>query len=189
MYQDLENEIIETFNNTIWNELDSILEQIIDNDFEDIEINNYTITCSKEKVHQLQANICVSIEFADNEIELMYESGINNGTELNDYTINSKHSLTDVERHYDVVIDVIVDYDRMDLLGVNYSKRKVEILLNNNKQELLSLVKNQNYDNYVTGGGTNKTNKYYKDKHEELNNKGLYFKYITETHTVMADFS
>lgn len=189
MYQELEADFKQKFSIEKWNKLDVVLNKLLDSDFEDMEENGFDISCSKEKVNQLQENICVDIYFEENEIQLMFENGINNGTQLNDYSLSDDSNLSDIERHHDVIVDVVVDYKKMDLLGINYSKEKAEIMLSNNKSNLLKLAKNQNYDNYVTGGGTNKTDSYYKSEKEKLNNKGLYWIYITKTVTVKADFN
>ncbi len=65
---------------------------------------------------------------------------------------------------------------------------QVEILLDNHKSEIMKIIKEQNYDNYVTGGGTNKTDSYYKNKKNELQIRGVFWKVITKTEETTANF-
>lgn len=185
----LEEEFKEEFGNDKLVELDIGLDNLIDNDFEDLEYNGLIFTCTKEKVNPLQYNICVNVSFDQNIVQLMFESGINNGTQLNEYSINSESCLSNVYRFHEVVTDVEVDFETMDRMGVKYCKVKTEIMLQNNKSAILNLHSNQIYDNYVTGGGTNKTNEYYNSEIQKLNSKGLYWKYVSKTEAIKADFS
>ena len=189
MNEDFEIEFIDEFGIDLWKRFDVIWDDIIDGDFEDNEVDGFDISCSKEKVNQLQENICVDITFGDNEIQLMYESGISNGTQLNDYSINSNSDLSDIDREYEVAIDVVVDYVKMDRLGVKYSKEKAEMLLSNHKENILNWHHAKSYDDYVTGGGTIKTNEYYRRKKQEINNLGLHWLIVTQTEVVKADFN
>lgn len=43
------------------------------------------------------------------------------------------------------------------------------------KPEILKNLKEQNYDNYVTGGGTIKTDNYYNKKKNDLESKGVFW--------------
>jgi hypothetical protein len=61
-------------------------------------------------------------------------------------------------------------------------------MLINNRDSILKLIKNQNYDNYVTGGGTTKTDRYYDQKKSELNERGLFWKVKTRTEVTTANF-
>lgn len=72
--------------------------------------------------------------------------------------------------------------------GKKYSLEKAEILLSNHRNEILKLYKEQNYDNYVTGGGTNKTDSYYEKKISELHDSGIFWKFITRTEETVANF-
>lgn len=172
--------------------IDFILD-ILDNEpFYDFEKDGITVSCYHEKIHQLQENVCVSISCNDFEIELLYENGINNGTQLIDYRINSEFSFTRDKREYEVITGIELDIKSMEIWSFNsgkkYSLEKAEILLSNHRNEILKLYKEQNYDNYVTGGGTNKTDSYYEKKISELHDSGIFWKFITRTEETVANF-
>lgn len=188
MFEDFKDDCISTLGIEVFKIIEKIIENNNFEDFEDFEIYSHEITFSKEKIHALQENVCVNISSKDYEIEMLYENGIINGTQLNDYSFNSNISFKDSEREYEEIIGVEVDFEAMDLLGVKYSKDKAKILLDNNKSKILKLQKNKSYDNYVTGGGTNKTNDYYKTEIDKIKHSGLRWKYITKIHKLTANF-
>ncbi len=192
MFEDFKEECINELGEQNYKKIEKVLELFDSEPFEDFEKDGVTVSCSREKINQLQENVCVSIYNDDFEIELMYENGINNGTQLNDYAINPNDSMTNVKREYDVIIGLELDIDAIDAwsrrTGIKYSITKAQALLDNETPEILKLIKDQNYDNYVTGGGTNKTDNYYQNKRNGLNDRGLYWKTKTKTHSVPANF-
>jgi hypothetical protein len=170
--------------------IDKFLDEVIEEPFE--YWNDYSdyfyVTISIEKINVLQENVCVNISFEGNEVELMFENGIENGTQLNEYSINSDNSLTDGIREYEEVIDVVLDEEMVLLHNPKASIKFANLMLEREKKGILKDIKNQNYDNYVTGGGTNKTDSFYKKKRYCLNNMGLYWKVVTKTHKIKANF-
>ena len=144
-------------------------------------------------MHQLQENVCVSISNEDFEIELLYENGINNGALLNEYSINPLESFTNDTREHEVIVDIVLDIEVLkgwaSYAGRDLVMKKAKILLHNNKAKILEMIRNESYDNYVTGGGTNKTNSFYKEKMKEFTYNGIqYWKVKTKTETAQAYF-
>lgn len=192
MYEDLKEDCISEIGIENFKKVDKILELFDSEPFEDLEQDGITVSCCTEKLHQLQENVCVSIYNDDFEVELLYENGINNGTQLNDYSINPTKSFTRASREYEIVTGVELDMDQIKqwekATGKKCSIQKAQILLDRHKPEIMKLIKDQNYDNYVTGGGTNKTDSYYRKKKDELKDMGVFWKVITKTEETIADF-
>lgn len=193
-YEDLKQDCISEIGIENFEKVNKILELFDSEPFEDLEQDGITVSCSTEKIHQLQENVCVSIYNDDFEVELLYENGINNGTQLNDYSINPTNaaSFTSAKREYEVVTGLELDRDQIRMwelrTGRKCSIEKAQILLDNHKSEIMKLIKEQNYDNYVTGGGTNKTDSYYKNKKNELQIRGVFWKVVTKTEETTANF-
>lgn len=193
MFEDFKLECIDELGVKVYQEIEFILELFESEPFEDLEKDDITVTCYTEKINQLQENVCVEIDKEDSfKIELLYENGINNGTQLNDYKINPSSSFMNATREYEIIEDIELDIEQLESWSVRtgrkYSIQKAQILLDNNRGDIMKLIKNQNYDNYVTGGGTNKTDDYYSKKKEELNMQGIFWKCKIKTETTTADF-
>ncbi len=144
--------------------------------------NNWTILQSVEKINALQYTHFItlskeSIGKDDEEVNLEYENGINNGTVLREYSLDGsggKENLTRTER---ILKDIEIDWEQ---INPNANKKLVELVFNYDKNKILKLYNNQNYDDYVTGGGTNSTDRYYKEELEKFHNKGLFWNLIYE---------
>lgn len=175
-----------------WVKINSIIDYFESEPFCDLEINGLSVSCSVEKINALQENVCVCIYCDDFEVELMYENGINNGTQLNDYSINPTSSLTEVMREYDELIDVVLDEDRLTEwefeTGRKANIEKARILVDNNKHIIMKMLRDQSYDNYVTGGGTNKANSHYASIRKDLENRCVFWRGVYKTHEVKANF-
>jgi len=192
MFEDLKEDFIVEFGEENFKKIESILDLFESEPFCDFEKDGITVSCSREKINQLQENVCVSISCDDFDIELLYENGINAGTRLNEYRINPASSFVNDKREYEVITGIELDIDAIDrwsaMTGKEYSLQKAEFMLINNRDSILKLIKNQNYDNYVTGGGTTKTDRYYDQKKSELNERGLFWKVKTRTEVTTANF-
>lgn len=133
---------------------------------------NCTIRVSIEKHNVLQYTYYYEIDFGLEEnyfIEI--ESGISNGTKINsqEWGVSTKPKSKEIE----VLKDVIFNEEKFLIWfnskyrttdNLDFVKRKAIAIFENNKSELLKLHREQSYDDYVTGGGTNKTDSYYKNK-------------------------
>lgn len=118
---------------TYKNELDQLSEKY-----------NCTISCDIEKHNTLQYTYYYEIDFGLKEnffVEI--ESGINNGTQLNqkEWGVTTKSNQKTIEVLKDIVLDMEF-YDKESLL---YQKSKA--LLELNKSKLFELVRQDNYDN------------------------------------------
>lgn len=154
---------------------------------------NCKITCDIEKHNALQFTYYFDVDFGKKEnFYAEIESGISNGTRINsaDWGINTKPTSKTVE----VMKDVVFNEEAFNAWysgkeeNRGFTKVKALIFFERYKPELLTLHKNQNYDNYVTGGGTNKTDDYYKSRKNELSELGVFWEYIYEDKEVDCNF-
>lgn len=156
------------------------------------------ISIDTEKHNQLQYTHYYEVDFNKEECFFVeIENGINNGTVLisAEWGISTKKSTKIVEVLKDVVFDEEAFgkwYEKMyqghQKENKEFSIRKGKAILNSYKSELLDLHRKQNYDNYVTGGGTNKTDKHYQSKFDKISDLGVFWKYIYEEREVDCNF-
>lgn len=135
------------------------------------------INCDIEKINALQYNYYYDLDFGlDQNFIVEIESGINNGTVVNreewgDYV---KDYTTEAEVLKDIILDKTMYVDGSLL------KKKAEAVLNVNKSKLFDFHRQNNYDNYVTGGNS-------KMQLDPLLNQ-LHLEYIYETVEVDRNF-
>lgn len=134
------------------------------------------ISQSVEKHNVLQYTHYVEIESALLNVVLFLEieNGINNGTVLREFSFES--DMIPDSRIIDVLDDVVLD--ELEYKIGRFSLEKAKAVFPQYKSEIIKKLKNQSYDNYVTGGGTSKTDKHYNDFFNSLENMGLFWKAI-----------
>lgn len=154
------------------------------------------ISVTVEKHNQLQYTYYFELDFGTVDIyNVEIENGINNGTQVNHqgWGSSTKPESYDVEILKDVIFSEekflkycceknISDTDK------NFVRIKAEAIFNQHKPELLKLHKDRNYDNYVTGGGTHKTESSYNDAYIKLKEKGVFWEYIYKTQKADPNF-
>lgn len=154
--------------------LEDLIEEIFENlgyDMSKIEkqyhCNIYTST-EKHNALQFTYYITISSDLIKSELNLNIESGINNGTQLNEYSFDNP--ITPEVRFARVLKDVILDESMYR--NNEFFKRKSQAILDRDKHLIFEYVRKNNYDNYVTGG------------HSKLKAKGLwtelYLDYVYE---------
>lgn len=110
-----------------------------------------TIDCDIEKHNALQYTYFYDVDFnRDENFFVEIESGINNGTQLNSAEWGS--STKEDTKIVNVLKDIKLDNSYYES-GSNL-KRKAQAILNANKQKLFDFHRQNNYDNYVTGGNS-----------------------------------
>jgi len=107
------------------------------------------ISCDIEKHNVLQYTYFYEADFGYEEnffVEI--ESGINNGTQLNseEWGIDTKETSKTIEVLKDFVLDMNF-YEKGSFLA-----KKAQVVLDANKSKLFEFHRQNNYDNYVTGG-------------------------------------
>lgn len=134
-----------------------------------------------EKIHSLQFTYYLHLSKPtnsdDEEVNLVFENGINAGTVLSKYCLEGGGLGKDIKLHEELV-DIKPDWSRID---PKISKRVVYDYLKANKAKILEMYRRQSYDNYVTGGGTTKTKSHYKNEIQKFYDGGFYWELVYET--------
>ena len=181
-YLEFENDFTEKYSKEEFAKVDSIIEQLFDNGFDETKLhsNEWEVNVSVEKINQLQENVFITFTRNDDEFYLEYENGINNGTQLNDFSF--ENNLEPTSKTAEIVDDVVIDKEKIQQWNnerqgkeVVINWNRIEMLFEKFKPKILKNIKEQNYDNYVTGGGTIKTDSHYKQKENDLESKGVFW--------------
>jgi len=112
---------------------------------------NCEISCDTEKHNALQLTYFYEVDFGKSELFFVeIESGINNGTQMNsaEWGSSTKQTTKTVEVLKDIKLD-----DNFYEEG-SFLKRKAQAILDANKSKLFEFHRQNNYDNYVTGGNS-----------------------------------
>lgn len=110
-----------------------------------------SISCDIEKHNVLQHTFYYEVDFGiDENLFIEIESGINNGTQLNNdsWEVNTKPE----NRTAKVLKDIVLD-DDFYTKG-SFLRKKAQAILDANKNKLFDFHRKNNYDNYVTGGNS-----------------------------------
>lgn len=108
------------------------------------------IDVSVEKHNQLQFTYYFECDYGlDQNLFIEIENGINNGTQIN--SADWESSTKPESRTVEVLKDVVLDNSEYPDLK---ERRKAQSLLNSNKQKFFDYHRQNNYDNYVTGGNS-----------------------------------
>ena len=116
-------------------------------------------------------HILLSNNDGDDEINLTFYTGIDVGCELVEYSFDG-NSILNTPKFERVLDDLSVDWS---MYKTDINKQKVQMFLDGNKGAIMEIYSKRNYDNYVTGGGTNKTDASYKEQLDSYINRGLYW--------------
>jgi len=180
---DLLQEVSEARNGKSSHLVEQLVYDIIENGedkFEWIEKKYHCeISFSKEKHNVLQYTYYFTITslLVDAELDLEIESGISNGTRFNGYSFS--YSLLPKSKTIEVLKDVVLDESKY-YVGSGLSLHKARAVFPRYKEQILKIIKNRSYDNYATGGGTEKTNKMYKNELDKIRDFGIFWECIYE---------
>lgn len=110
---------------------------------------NCEISCDIEKHNALQYTYFYEVDFKCKEnffVEI--ESGINNGTQINseEWGVDTK----EVTKTINILKDFVLDMDFYE--KGSFMAKKAQAVLSANKNKLFEYYRQNNYDNYVTGG-------------------------------------
>lgn len=93
------------------------------------------------------------------------------------------------DRVVSVLNDIKLDFDSILIDHPGASKSRCLIMFNHHKPQILELYRKQSYDNYVTGGGTCKTDDHYKGQFQKYYDMGLKWEVIYEDIEVERNFN
>ena len=91
---------------------------------------------------------------------------------LDDIVLDEDRIITHFKNNEDLIKNIPNEFFEEMLL------KKARIIFEREKSKILDLYNKQNYDNYVTGGGSTSTDNYYKEQFKKYTDKGLYWKLI-----------
>lgn len=203
-YQNFKEEFIKKYNEEEF----ILIEKMVDsackatiNDKNYIEyLGDWECSLNIEKLSSL--NFCYYIYFfnekSEDEINIDFGFGVDMQNECTGYSfqgISSSYSDREIEILDDIILDteeVINYFNNTKNLIKNVPNeflqenliRKASIIFEREKDNILKLYSNRNYDEYVTGGGTSQIDSYYKDRLRGYNDKGIYWKCIYKTEYV-----
>lgn len=141
-------------------------------------IYGWESSLTKEKHDALNYSYHISLyrEEDEHQIDVTFYTGIDVGCEMVHYSLEGE-SITDKPNMVRVLIDLKLDWSRIDS---NVNPKAAQYMLDGNKEHIMEIYSKQNYDNYVTGGGTTKTDSHYKNEFERFNDNGLYWTCVYE---------
>ncbi len=134
----------------------------------------WTADLSIEKHDALNHSYHISLskdESDDEEISLTFYTGIDVGCELVEYSFCG-NSILNTQKFEKVLDDLSVDWPRYK---ADVNKNKIQWFLDASKDSIMEIYNKQNYDNYVTGGGTSVTDASYKEQLDSYRNRGLHW--------------
>jgi hypothetical protein len=201
MLEDFEEDFYnEGFTEDQYQQVSRFINIFLEEDETSIYKDNYECFCSHEIPDRLNKILHIDIinEDLDMEICISFESGCNVGCELRDYSFNGS-SLRYEPKYHEILDDVVVDWDRVDewkeeleILAKTKnisikipSNNEIQSIFDENKDLIIKKHQEQEYDNYVTGGGTNLTDEYYRNFNINLNKQGVF--YIKKYKTIQVD--
>ena len=152
------------------------------------DVPGFTIYMSTEKIHTLQE--CLHFEIVSDDEETEIAVSIASGIDTNgvvDYSFEG-NSLMHEPLTAEIISGVTLDRKRVaEALGKRVDdipKKKWDLfekIFEGHKDEILDIYRKQSYDNYMTGGGTNATDKHYQKLKKKLHNRNIYWEIQYET--------
>lgn len=184
MTNDFVRDVTDAYGDSFYLKLDVFIEKALEMDAGLHEgIDDWEASSSIEKHDQLNYSYHFDVYrkndgVDDDEICFTFYTGIDVGCELVDYSIDGK-SLMNQPRHERVLVDLVPDWS-MYPNATDLLKKKVEIVLGHNKEKIMEIYRKQGYDNYVTGGGTIVTDKFYKSELDRFRGMNLHWELVYE---------
>jgi hypothetical protein len=174
-FKDFKDDFTHTFPDVDFTTIDALITLALEDDTDSKTLNGWDMSLSREKHDQLNYTYHISLSREDDkccdEIELSFYTGIDVGCELEHYSLEG-NSLADTPNMQRVLSGLKLDLNRMaDNVSVNLAQQA----LDGYKDEIMDIYSKQGYDNYVTGGGTTKTDEHYKNAFAKYHNKGLFW--------------
>lgn len=193
---DFKNEVIEKFSESDFQSIDSYIEKILeDTDDTSETINDWECSVSIEKHDSLNHSYYFEFKKDDGHICVSYYTGINVGCEMQEYSLDGDSEL-EKPKSISVFSHLVVDWLPYLIQHQKSEKselcpnlvRKVENMFTQHKAKIEDLISKQNYDNYVTGGGTVSTNDFYRNEFNKIRKMGLYWDVIYKDEVVERNF-
>lgn len=187
-FQQFQNEFVAKFGQADFDIINSFIDTKLEDTDSCIETHgDWSCDLSIEKVGTLDYNYF--FEFTkDNDSQdtvcISFESGISNGTQMTDYSLDGKSDISS-NRSANVFSHIEINWHRYTPDGNPDSvdillRKKLYNFLENNKEEIEKIIRDEQYDKYQTGGGTLKTEQFYKERYQSFESKGFYWTRVFE---------
>lgn len=193
MEQEFRKEFIEKYGVSEFEEVSSLIDESFSESKSTMLCGKiWTLSLDVEKIHCLQYTHYISLSKEgkdyDEEVSLTFENGINAGTVCQDYSLDGSGSVPSTKME-EVCVDIEPDWDATERkYNKKPNKHLIQQIFDYHKSAIMELLGKQNYDNYVTGGGTSKTDEHYNKKIEGWHDKGFYWIKVYETMEVDRNF-
>lgn len=193
MEDDFKEEFIEKYGISEFEEVSGLIDNALSESESRIICGKiWSLALDVEKIHCLQYTHYISLskggKDGDEEVSLTFENGINAGTVCQDYNLDGCGSVPSTKMD-DVFVDIEPDWDAIERkYNKKQNKHLVQQIFDANKPAIMKLLGKQNYDNYVTGGGTTVIDKHYNKEIESWHDRGFYWKKVYETIEVYRNF-
>ena len=193
MEQDFRQDFIEKYTESEFNEITNLIDEALSGDKVNLLNGDiWTLTQDIEKHNALQYSHYISLskegKDCDEEVSLTFENGINNGTVCQDYSFDGSGSVSCTKME-DIFVDIQPDWEEIEKRAKGKVNRSlIQQIFDVNKKAIMELLGDQNYDNYVTGGGTTKTDEHYNRKIQAWHDRGFYWIRVYENMEVDRKF-
>ncbi len=176
---DFQEDFREKYGDDELEEVEVLIEEAFDSHKSDyFHGSKWSLSSDVEKHHALQLTYYMHLsketDGDDEKVSLEFESGISDGTQLRHYCLEGSSNMHD-PNIVSVLDDLELDWDKVES---KLTRETVTNIFNAIKPEIMDIYGKQNYDNYVTGGGTIKTDDHYENEFQEFHDRGFYWKCI-----------
>ena len=122
----------------------------------------------------------------DEEVCVTFYTGVDVGCELVDYSLEGRSLVTGFKT-VQVLKGIEVDWNQYpDAEGIR--RNNIESIVMRHQDKILEMKAKQDYDNYVTGGGTVSTDTYYRDYFGKLRSRNIHWNYVYEDEEVYINY-
>ncbi len=184
-YESFKNEFMDKYSAKEFEDCDKLIGKCLEaGSSEDFTGEVWSASLDVEKIHQLQYTYYIALSKSiadsdDEEVNVVFENGINNGTAMLEYCLEGGLGVPCFKKE-SILHDIEPDFEAMQkaLKKGTVNKYHAKQYFEYHKKNILKMYKNQNYDNYVTGGGTTVLDNAYLEQKEKYHKMGLYWKLI-----------
>ena len=176
-FKDFEDDFCDTYPDDNFEVISGLIDNLLESSTPQIETaGEWVASSSIEKHDALNFTYYISLSKDDEEdgIELSFYTGIDVGCELVDMSFSGE-SAQYKPNMASVLDDLEIDWDKYPDIK---DQRKVWAVFSGHKAKILDIYNKQNYDNYVTGGGTSVTDRAYKAQLDKYRDMGLHWKFV-----------
>jgi hypothetical protein len=187
--QDFSEDFIDKYSQEEFEEVEKLILMGIE-DRKDGELKIWRSCFSREKFDSLNGEILINLskdglDGYDEEVNLTISDNCDHGNDRVEYCLEGSGLGTD-SRTVPVLDDLELDFESM---STKLSKSMCQVIFDGYKPKILEIYNKQNYDNYVTGGGTNRTDNHYKDELDKYRDLGLRWNLVHKDIEVERNFN